>query len=95
MITEYISKNLLLAKLNMMGLHLPEYCLPGISAVTEEVYKMPSYMQKIHITTNADRIRAMTDEELAEMLCNGTCKYCHSYNKDCDTLEWLKKEVEE
>ena len=44
--------------------------------------------------TNADRIRSMTDEELAEMLCSGTCKYCHSYNKDCDILEWLRKEVE-
>ena len=42
--------------------------------------------------TNADRIRHMSDEELAEMLCSGTCKYCHSYNKDCDILEWLRKE---
>lgn len=48
-----------------------------------------------HKTTNGDRIRNMTDEELAEMLCNGICKYCHSYNKNCDILEWLKKEVEE
>lgn len=45
--------------------------------------------------TNADKIRSMTDEELAEMLCSGICKYCHSYNKDCDILEWLRKEVDD
>ena len=50
--------------------------------------------------TNADRIRSMTDEELAECLgveidactgkpfyeCSGNCKECW--------LEWLRKEVE-
>ena len=50
----------------------------------------PMYKAK----TNADRIRSMSDEELAEMLCSGTCKYCHSYNKDCDILEWLRKDAD-
>ncbi len=47
--------------------------------------------------TNGDRIRAMTDEELAEFVlhhidfclhrrCNGKCISCF--------IEWLKKEVE-
>ena len=56
--------------------------------------EMENYKWQKQIT-NADRIRAMTDEELAEMLCSGTCKYCHSYNKDCEILEWLRKEVDD
>lgn len=60
--------------------------------------------------TNADRIRAMTDEELAEwiakhMYCaecmyfndeTGTCNYEYRYGKGCNgaMLDWLKQEVE-
>ena len=53
--------------------------------------------------TNADRIRQMSDEELAEMLKIGYALWCDSSCldnrmkgtcKDC-ILEWLKKEVEE
>lgn len=40
--------------------------------------------------TNADRIRAMTDEELAEWLDNNTCRF-PIYK---DWLDWLKKEEE-
>lgn len=52
--------------------------------------------------TNADRIRSMTDEELAEMMAHGNCGYCkiHDYcfsqkDVDCDEacLDWLRKEV--
>lgn len=54
--------------------------------------------------TNADRIRAMSDEELANMLVQNRCKHCTNENgaKRCFTmwckdgiLEWLKKEVED
>lgn len=61
--------------------------------------------------TNADKIRAMTDEELAEwianhMYCaecmffnddNGTCNYEQRYRRGCNgaMLEWLKQEDEE
>lgn len=54
--------------------------------------------------TNADRIRAMSDEELAMELHKPRCKNCiHIHNaKDCLTssckqgiLEWLKQEVED
>ena len=54
--------------------------------------------------TNGDRIRAMTDEELAEFILdkreNGTCFnnkcYHNDPNKGCDdcTLEWLKQPAE-
>ena len=52
--------------------------------------------------TNADCIRAMTDEELAEMMAHGNCGYCkiHDYcfsqkGVDCDEawLNWMKQEV--
>lgn len=53
--------------------------------------------------TNGDRIRSMTDEELAEFILdkreNGTCfnNKCYYYdpNKGCGdcTLEWLKQPV--
>ena len=53
--------------------------------------------------TNADRIRAMSDEELCKFL--GECKFCDiceegcdscTYSGDCDKrlLEWLKQPAE-
>lgn len=59
--------------------------------------------------TNADRIRNMTDEELAEFWANETiCEHCiHDNNQRCDfdtvctrsyaeamAFKWLQKEVE-
>jgi len=51
--------------------------------------------------TNADRIRAMTDEGLAKFLMrtgacfHDDCDYCNG--KDCDEcwLDWLKQEAKE
>lgn len=51
--------------------------------------------------TNADKIRSMTDEELAEWFCT-MCSFgdfC-PYKDDCDTngfgvLKWLKEEVKD
>jgi hypothetical protein len=54
--------------------------------------------------TNADRIRAMSDEELYKFLsqyvfykvCDEGCDAC-TYNGDCDKrlLDWLKQPAEE
>ena len=54
--------------------------------------------------TNADRIRAMSDEELAEFLCKETwvcdryavCKECPRWIGDCclPIDEWLKQTAE-
>ena len=45
--------------------------------------------------TNGDKIRAMTDEELADFLCNntecGSCKFGHWTG--CTVREWLKLPV--
>lgn len=62
-----------------------------------------------HKPTNGDRIRAMSDEKLAELItgikCCAYCNYslddfgnCSSHPEmDCEEaiLEWLKKEVED
>ena len=58
--------------------------------------------------TNADRIRKMTDEELAEFILNETnrvfqCNHCSYTGRICDKrmkckkqiIEWLKQEVSE
>lgn len=52
--------------------------------------------------SNGDRIRQMTDEELAEWLAeHGNCRVCAWYKKECvkhvtckrGVAEWLKQEV--
>lgn len=58
------------------------------------------------VVTNADRIRNMSEEELAEFLCKfDACQRCsHNsdnacYTKNCDeigiTEKWLKEKVEQ
>lgn len=54
--------------------------------------------------TNGDRIRMMTDEELAEVISGlGDCDTCYLYHRRCSmnisckdaVLEWLRKEAED
>ena len=59
--------------------------------------------------TNADRIRHMSDEELADyifgvsvhekpcVLCSDDCDFCELTDEECKnrTLKWLQSEVEE
>ena len=58
--------------------------------------------------TNADRIRAMSDDELADyifgvsvhekpcVLCSDDCDFCELSDEECKnrTLKWLQQEVE-
>lgn len=54
--------------------------------------------------TNADRIRAMNDEELADLLAGCDCFYCRIHDfcyadgcrRDCDQawLDWLRQEAD-
>lgn len=53
------------------------------------------------MTTNREKLAKMTNEELAEFLSNGACKYCY-YKEDCSPepcsagiLKWLNQESEE
>ena len=53
--------------------------------------------------TNADRIRAMADEELADLFADNDCGYCRIHDLcfakgcqiDCEDmwLDWLRQEV--
>ena len=74
---------------------------------TKEVDPCPGYdkckQYNPNYTTNADRIRAMSDEELCEFLgeykfcdiCEEGCDSC-TYNGDCDKrlLDWLQQPAE-
>ena len=48
--------------------------------------------------TNGDRIRAMTDEELAEIFSETICKWCECKTrvscKEC-CVEWIQKEADD
>lgn len=47
-------------------------------------------------TTNADRIRAMSDEELKDFLCSILqCEFCKFEGwGGCECLEWLQQKAE-
>ena len=47
--------------------------------------------------SNADRIRKMTDEELAVFFCESICDHatCGSYSCETCALQWLRKEADE
>lgn len=52
----------------------------------------PEYEAKA--TTNADRIRSMTDEELAQFLVNFKNTFGEEYEGEASCLDWLQSEVE-
>ena len=51
----------------------------------------------VPVITNADRIQAMSDEELKEFICsNSQCKFCKFERWGrCELLEWLQNPVKE
>lgn len=74
-----------------------------------KVYKLKSEVRKVlKIQTNADKIRSMSDEELAECIfgvsigsapcvkCSDDCDFCELSDEDCKkkTLEYLQSEAE-
>ena len=66
---------------------------------SEDVIRCGDFEENL-VQTNADRIRAMSDEELAVLINKGiwSCEDCQEYvcDKRCDEhcLEWLKQPVE-
>lgn len=48
-----------------------------------------------HKQTNADRIRSMTDEELADFIINFDNRFGEEYEGEQSCLAWLQKESEE
>ena len=51
----------------------------------------------VPVITRADKIRAMSDEELKEFICsNSQCKFCKFERWGrCELLEWLQQPVKE
>lgn len=64
---------------------------------SEDVIRCGDFEENL-VQTNADRIRAMSDEELAEWI---TCPQYFGFKMVCDTscdaccLEWLKQPAKE
>ena len=55
---------------------------------------MQTFAHKVR--TNGDKIRAMTDEELAQFLCQiNTCSTCPFASIDCKIEEWLREEAQD
>ena len=67
--------------------------LVDINELADEILTINCYTDKP--ITNADRIRQMTDEELAEFLANFKNTFGEEYEGEMSCLEWLKDEVEE
>lgn len=51
--------------------------------------------RKSEVKTNADRIRAMKDKELAEFLVNFKNTFGEEYEGEMSCLEWLKSDTKE
>lgn len=55
--------------------------------------------QKKRVRTNADCIRGMSDEELAEFICGSTycqdCPHCGECDNNGGWLNWLQQPAEE
>ena len=66
--------------------------------VVEELPTQSNASNTLDVLTNADRIRAMTDEELADILkCVPDYTDCPPGADDCRKciLDWLRQEAEE
>lgn len=62
---------------------------------TKEVDPCPGYdkckQYKPNYTTKADRIRAMSDEELAEFIVTNIIELRHPFVRDLAYSDWLKR----
>lgn len=74
----------------MNGLEVNYPCSPVCALFGDCVTAFES-QNKANVRTNADRIRAMNDEELAKLLCCTGWRMIE--RKEC--IEWLQRTVEE
>ena len=78
----------------------PEWCPKKRDSLDPDLIRDCQYFR---IKTNADYIRSMTDEELAELLRDTQCNACAWQGNDCDyageckaeKLEMLKQECDD
>lgn len=76
----------------MNGLEVNYPCSPSCALFGDCVTAFES-QKKANVRTNADRIRAMTDEELAELLFQ--VGYDNGWGMKEYALEWLQQPAEE
>lgn len=102
-----IVKGFIEEKGNQTGLYCNK-CGKWIKWLTKDEKRLFAHNYKSKMT-NADRIRSMNDEELADyifgvsvhekpcVLCSDDCDFCKLTDEECKnkTLEWLQSEVEE
>ena len=76
--------------------------LDHVSVLLLEAADAIDALSKMEKTTNSDCIRAMTDEELAELISSDWCEIICSPNTNCQyedcrgkILGWLKQEAAE
>lgn len=97
---EYISREAALKNQRWNG-RMDEYVV-----FVRDIEEIPAadVMEVKHVKTNADKIRAMTDEELALFLKRfSDCAFCPAFSTKCKSinfdncedawLDWLKQEV--
>ena len=70
--------------------------LRNIAALNIEKCRLETKLRNLqHIKTNADRIRNMTDEELAVFLVNFKNTFGEEYEGEQCCLDWLQSEAEQ
>lgn len=66
----------------------------GIEAMLEHIYEVEKEYKKQMVKTWGDKIRSMSDEELAEFLVNFKNTFGKEYEGKMSCLEWLQSEAE-
>lgn len=88
-----IVKGFIEEKGNQTGLYCNK-CGKWIKWLTKDEKRLFAHNYKSKMT-NADRIRSMTDEELAEFIVNLENHFGEEYEGEQSCLAWLQKESEE
>nr|DAX22940.1 MAG TPA: zinc-ribbon containing domain protein [Caudoviricetes sp.] len=88
-----IVKGFIEEKGNQTGLYCNK-CGKWIKWLTKDEKRLFAHNYKSKMT-NADRIRSMTDEELADFIINFDNRFGKEYEGEQSCLSWLQKESEE
>lgn len=88
-----IVKGFIEEKGNQTGLYCNK-CGKWIKWLTKDEKRLFAHNYKSKMT-NADRIRSMSDEELAEFIVNLDNHFGEEYEGEQSCLSWLQKESEE
>lgn len=75
------------------------YCKAGskehLSIMDKDCSLIRRFINESKKQTNAERIRSMTDKELARFLLGFKNTFCEEYEGESSCVDWLKQESEE